>query len=244
LEYGVSKKTIERRLDKVKVVTQNVLKPGSCIVLMDTTYFGRNFGVLLMRDSKSNVNLYYKYVRHETIADYEEGIQAINSKDFKIDGIVCDGKRGMFNTFKDYRVQMCQFHQVKIVLRYITRKPRMQASKEFKELMHLLCQTDKESFIGGLNQWYERWFDFINERVVDKQTGKSRYIHRRLRSAYNSVKRNLPWLFTWYENLDVGIPNTNNALEGYFTSLKNKLRNHNGMSMKRKKKFIDEFFKV
>ena len=32
--------------------------------------------------------------------------------------------------------------------------------------------------------------------------------------------------------------------DGHFSDLKNKLRNHNGLSIERKKKFIDEFLKA
>jgi len=74
--------------------------------------------------------------------------------------------------------------------------------------------------------------------------GKNRYIHTKLRSAYRSLKTNLPWLFTWYDNMDLQIPNTTNAIDGHFADLKNKLRCHNGLSIERKKKFIDAFFKV
>ena len=42
----------------------------------------------------------------------------------------------------------------------------------------------------------------------------------------------------------IGIPNTNNALEGSFTDLKTKLRNHAGLSKERRKKVIDEYFKA
>ena len=37
----------------------------------------------------------------------------------------------------------------------------------------------------------------------------------------------MPYLWTWYDNIDIGIPNTNNAIEGMFSDLKNKLRNYN-----------------
>ncbi len=68
--------------------------------------------------------------------------------------------------------------------------------------------------------------------------------NKRLRSAYRSLKTNLPWLFTWYDNIELNIPNTTNAIEGNFADLKNKLRNHNGLSIERKKKFIDGFLKA
>jgi len=44
--------------------------------------------------------------------------------------------------------------------------------------------------------------------------------------------------------MELNIPNTINALESHFADLKNKLRNHNGLSIERKKKFIDGFIKV
>lgn len=50
--------------------------------------------------------------------------------------------------------------------------------------------------------------------------------------------------FNVINEMPLKIPNTTNAIDGHFADLKNKLRNHNGLSMARKKKFIDEFFKA
>ena len=107
----------------------------------------------------------------------------------------------------------------------------------------LLTKTDKQSFEGGLEAWHNKWESFLNERKKDA-IGKNRYVHKKLRSAYRSLKTNLPWLFTWQDNISLQIPNTTNAIDGHFADLKNKLRNHNGLSTERKKKFIDEFLKA
>jgi len=119
----------------------------------------------------------------------------------------------------------------------------MQASKELWGHTLLLVRTDRESFEGGLQAWYDNWKDFLNERKIGEK-GKGRYVHKKLRSAYRSLKTNLPWLFTWYDNMELKIPNTTNAIDGHFADLKNKLRIHNGLSTERKKKFIDEFLKA
>lgn len=213
------------------------------VILMDTTYFGRNFGVMVFK-STEGYHLYWKYLKYETIAEYLNGLKYIEEQGVEIKGIVCDGRRGLFNALSSYPVQMCQFHQIAIVTRYITRNPRTQASIELKELMYLLPKTDKESFFGGLDDWFEKWRKFMNERATNPETGKSWYVHKRLRSAYSSLKRNKEYLFTWYDNMDLKMPNTNNKLEGTFTSLKNKLRNHNGLNRERKQKFIDGFLKA
>ena len=163
---------------------------------------------------------------------------------FEVAAIVCDGRKGLIQSFKNIPVQMCQFHQVAIIRRYITKNPKLPASIELKELVAMMKMTDKESFEGGLKLWYAKWESFLNERTTNPETGKSHYTHKRLRSAYRSLKSNLNWLFTWYDNIELNIPNTTNAIDGHFSDLKNKLRNHNGLSRVRKMKFINEFLKA
>ena len=210
---------------------------------MDTTYFGRKLGVMVFKDSISGQILYKQYVKSETNKLYLAGVEEIARRGIKIQSIICDGRKGLLPLFVGIPIQMCNFHQVAIIRRYLTKKPRMQASKELWEHVLLLVKTDKESFEGGLVAWHDKWKKFLNERKVDA-AGKNRHVHRKLRSAHRSLQTNLPWLFTWYENIPMKIPNTTNAIDGHFADLKNKLRNHNGLSELRKKKFIDEFLKV
>jgi hypothetical protein len=241
-KYHCSTKTIQRKIDAVKTQRQTTF--GSVVnVLMDTTYFGKKFGVMVFKDSIGGQILYKQYVKQETNKLYLSGIEEISRRGIKIQAIICDGRKGLLQLFEGIPIQMCNFHQVAIIRRYLTKKPKMQASKELWEHVMLLAKTDKESFEGGLVAWHVKWNDFLNERKVDAN-GKKRYVHKRLRSAYRSLKTNLPWLFTWYDNMDLKIPNTTNAIDGHFADLKNKLRNHNGLSMVRKKKFIDEFLKA
>lgn len=211
---------------------------------MDTTYWGKNFGVMLFKDAISKENLMKYYVKTETNALYKQGIKDLQSKGFTIIAIVCDGRRGLITSFDTIPVQMCQFHQVAIIRRYLTRNPRLPAAIELTRVVSLMKQTDKESFEGALNEWHNKWESFLNERKKNEETGKSFYAHKRLRSAYRSLKTNLKWLFTWYDYIELNIPNTTNAIDGHFADLKNKLRNHNGLSIERKKKFIDGFLKA
>jgi hypothetical protein len=201
---------------------------------MDTTYFGRSFGVMVFKDSLSGIILFKKYVKQETNLLYIEGLSEITRRGIRIQSVICDGRKGLLSILPDVPVQMCNFHQAAIVRRYLTKNPKMQASKELWELTLLLKCTDKESFIGGLNNWFTKWESFLNERKIDEK-GKNRYVHKKLRNAYRSLKTNLPWLSTWYDNLDLNIPNTTNSIDGNFSDLKNKLQNHNGLTIQRKK---------
>jgi hypothetical protein len=242
VKYNCSTKTIQRKIDSI-VPNQKTDFPSLVNVLMDTTYFGHCFGVMVFKDSITGSILFKQYVKTETNQLYLSGLMEITRRGIKIQAIICDGRRGLLTLLPNIPIQMCNFHQVAIIRRYLTKKPKMQASKDLWEHTLLLVRTDKESFEGGLQEWFNKWEDFLNERKLDKD-GKNRYVHKKLRSAYRSLKNNLPWLFTWYENEELKIPNTTNGIDGHFAGLKNKLRNHNGLSLKRKQKFIDEFLKV
>jgi hypothetical protein len=241
--FDCSPKTIQRWLDRVFIIKRKAFS-GVAVVIMDTTYFGRTFGVMVFKNSLDGIVLYKQYVRYETNALYLAGISEISRRGIDIQAIVCDGRQGLFKLFGDIPIQMCQFHQIQIVQRYLTRKPKTQPAMELKKLTLKLTKQTKDEFVNSLDNWYLRWYDYLNERSKSPSTGKTYYTHKRLRSAYLSLKRHLPYLFVFEEYKELMIPNTTNALDGQFSDLKNKLRNHNGLSKTRKMKFIDGFFKA
>ena len=241
--FGCSSKTIQRTLDKALIIKCKEFS-ATAVIVMDTTYLGRGFGVMVFKNSLDGLVLYKQYVRWETNALYLAGIAEIRRRGIDIQAIVCDGRRGSFGLFGDIPVQMCQFHQIQIVLRYLTRNPKTQAAIELKKITLKLTKTTKTEFVKSLNNWHLRWSTYLKERSQSPSTGKTYYTHKRLRSAYLSLIRNLPYLFVYQDYKELNIPNTTNVLDGQFANLKNKLRNHNGLSKVRKMRFIDEFFKA
>lgn len=100
-KYLKSISTIQRYLRKMRHV-HVVSKDKDVTVLMDTTYRGRNFGLMVIKDVLRNKILWRKYVRHETIADYMDGIGWLRSHGFRIYGAVCDGMKGLFKALIRY----------------------------------------------------------------------------------------------------------------------------------------------
>ena len=241
--HGVSAKTVQRRL--MRYHSERPRKePRGVIVLMDTTYWGRAYGVMLFKDAITNENLLKYFVTSETVERYVQGIAELERMGYDILGIVCDGRRGLFNAFPGIPLQMCQFHQQRIVTARLTKRPKTEPGRELRSLSLMLTKTDRESFVGALRLWHEKWVKYLNERTTDEHTGKSHYTHKPLRSAYLSLVRNLPYLFTYLDHMDIGMPNTTNAIDGHFSELKTKLRVHNGLSRKQKRKFVTEFLEA
>lgn len=211
------------------------------VILMDTTYWGRSFGLMIIKDAFRNKILWYKFVKNETVADYKEGILWLREHKFKIYGIVCDGMRGLFKEFKLYRIQMCQFHMIMIIKRYLTENPDLKASQELLLIVKQLSKIDKSTFISLLEEWSVKWDLFIKERSCDKETGKTSYTHKKLRSAYNSLRFYEPYLWTFEKYPEFHIPNTNAGIESLNSKIKTMLRCHSGISKFRRMKLIQEF---
>jgi hypothetical protein len=241
-KYNISERTVRRDLKGMRFV-HKIAKYKEVTIQLDTTYWGRNFGLMVIKDVLRNKVLWHKYVNSETIAQYMEGISWLKSQGFKIYGAVIDGMRGLAQALHPIRVQMCQFHQILITRRYLTQDPDLDASIELLDLVKSITRMDKVSFVGAFNEWYEKYKDVLNERVQDKRIRRYTppYMRPKLRSAYLSLKRNMPLLWTFYDYPETGLPNTNNAIEGLFSDIKSKLRAHRGISKDNRKKLSDEY---
>lgn len=209
---------------------------------MDTTYFGRAFGIMVLYDSISKQALFVEAVKYETNALYAAALAELKAKNIEIQSIVCDGRKGLMQLYSDIPTQLCHFHQVQILNRYLTRNPKTVAGKALRQLALSLKYSTRSSFQVAFEAWYSQHKAFLNERSLNEETGKSSYTHRRLRSAYFSLKRNLPYLFVFEDYPDLDICNTTNLLDGKFADLKQKLRCHQGMKMDAKIKFIKDYF--
>lgn len=242
---GIGERTVFRYLSK-STISENFCDEDArtISVLMDASYWGRNFGVVILKDNISGTVLWYKFIEHkERIDDYAEGIEYLESKGFSITGIVSDGLKGLRNRFSQYKFQHCQFHQIQTVRIKLTSNPKTEAAVELLNIVRQICHTDKESFVGSFKDWEAKWADFLKEKSTNED-GKSSYKHKRLRSAWLSVKHNMEWLWTFYDSPELNLPNTNNAMEGLNSSIKDKLRRHKGISIERRKELIVEVLKA
>jgi hypothetical protein len=238
---GTSPSTIKRRLRNITIDWEQPQISGSGFVHIDATYWGRNIGILVGLDSCTGNILYLAFIKHERLSDYQDAVTSIEQRGYKIKGIIIDGLQHLFSIFSTHKIQMCQFHMKQIVKRYLTRNPRLLAARALNDIMNDLPTKSKEEFTKGYEEWKTEWKNTLDKRS-ELKNGKTRYRHRRLRSAMHSIDFYLPYLFTYQEPCCQGMPNTNNKIEGTFTDLKKNLNNHSGMNEENRKRFTCGFF--
>jgi hypothetical protein len=242
-KYHRSKNWINQQLNSAKISPNNLPKPQPIVIIADVTFFERSYGVVVIREPNLKKNIYWKEVSVETPEIYWQTRTQIERQGFTLKGAVIDGKRGVKEVFLDLPVQMCQFHQVAIINRYLTRKPKLEAGKELRSIALALTGLSENEFTVLLDNWYENWKDFLCEKSFNPEAQKLHYTHKRLRSAYRSLKTNLPYLFTYRKYPELKIPNTTNSLDGTFSYFKTLLRIHRGMSRTKRYKMICEILK-
>jgi hypothetical protein len=237
--------SIRRQLDAVTVPEQQIT-PQPSVFITDTTFWGHDYGVCVFRSHDLKRNIWWHDVESERMAHYRYGRNILEEKGWTFLAAVVDGRRGFLAVFKDIPIQICQFHQIKQVTKYLTRRPQTEAGCELRTLVLTLTKSDEKTFTEALGAWHATWGDFIEETTTETFiTGKTKwyYTHKKVRSAYRSLKTNLPYLFTYLKYPELDIPNTTNDLDGSFSSLKKKLAAHHGLRRDRRYKVISQLLK-
>lgn len=238
-EYQKSESWIRKQLDKFSV-KKPAIKAQPVVIVADMTFVKRTFGVAVIRASHLKKNIVWKDSLTENADIYHELRWQAEKQGFEITAAVIDGKPGLIEVFRDIPIQMCQFHQIAITTRYLTARPKLVAGRTLRHIALCIPKSNEDEMKEVLNIWHEKWKDFLREKTFNPQTKRWFYTHKRLRSAYRSITRNLPILYTYQKYPELNIPNTTNSLDGTFSHLKDMLRIHRGLKKNRKLKMIDE----
>jgi hypothetical protein len=238
--YDMNKKTVYAHLNAY-TVKEKKHEPRPVHLLADALYFGMRkkdttWCVVVFRDADSKENLWWQYTTEETESIYREGRTYLEQRGYSILSVTGDGFGGLRSSFLPILFQMCLVHMERIVVRGTTRKPKLLQGQVLLALTRTLFDTTEELFTQRLQHYIETYRDFLNEKATSDLTGESWFVHADLRKAVLSLRRFLPYLFT-YEK-DKSIPRTTNSLEGHFSHLRDVVNIHRGASPQLKQKII------
>lgn len=236
LDLNSQKRSKKRLIKKENEKERREFANKNINLVFDGTFFSRNYGFLIYRANSKNIH--YRKIESEKIEYIKEDLLYLsNEVGYAFKSFTIDGRRGVIQLLKrifpNTPIQMCQFHQQQIVRRYNTNNPKTDCGIELKELMKEMRYLNHIEFEYELLLLKTKYKDFLKERNENND-----FKHKRLRSAFRSLKINLPYLFTYKKYPDLNIPNTTNTCEGSFAYWKNKVKIHRGLSKKRREEMI------
>lgn len=239
-EYQRSESWIRQQLDSY-AFKKSAIQSRPVVIVADMTFIKRTFGIAVARAPRLKKNLAWKMSLTENAEVYRELRWQLRTHGFELQAAVIDGRPGLIEVFGDMPIQMCHFHQMQIMTRYLTTRPKLIAGQTLRHIAMCISKSSEDELKEALDTWYEQWKDFLKEKTLNPETKHWFYTHKRLRSAYRSIARNVPLLYTYQKYPELKIPNTTNSLDGTFSHLKDMLRIHRGLKRNRKLKIIDEF---
>ncbi|EFM99589.1 IS256 family transposase, variant Zn-binding type [Actinobacillus pleuropneumoniae] len=241
-KYHCSPRTIRRYLEKAPKSLLNSPQNKHLNLIINTTFFHRDFGVMVFIDSLSTKVVYNQIVKTEKDMYYKKALNKLREKDYIIQSVTCDGRRGLLKDFFNTPIQMCQFHLVAMVMKKLRKHHKSHAGRELKTIIKTLKHSTKNEFYLRLHAWKIKHKDFLNEKTeYPNEKGYFPYKHRNVRSALASIQRYFTYLFTYEKYPELNIEKTTNRIEGLFKELKDKLRPHSGLTRKHKIFFIQDF---
>jgi hypothetical protein len=242
-DVGLSPHTITKILDSAQL-PEKIHHPRPVVLVIDATFFGREYGVIVARDPNAHENLHVHEVRHETKLEYQLVRKDLEEKGYTILAVVLDGRRGIPSVFKDIPIQICQFHQWKIVRKYLTLRPKLTSHKALLAIAGRIAKSNEPDMRALLEQFAVDFKSDLDEHVVCSCCNKKKYVHRKLRSTYRSLLTNLSYLYTYQKSPHLNIPNTTNTADGTFSALKAHVNVHRGLRFDRRFKVVRAYLKL
>lgn len=152
-KYGKSGKTLRKLFDKFAGATGEVFECSEPFVLiLDATFFGRNYGILMARNL--NKVLYWQEIVSESVHEYEQCLKQLEATGYRFSAFVIDGRQGvkqfLMRRYPDIPIQLCQFHQIQIVKRYIPMRAKTEAARRLRRIALGLTKTYETALHSAL----------------------------------------------------------------------------------------------
>jgi len=213
-------------------------------LIIDGTYFTEGLCLILYYDSKLKYSMLYRFSSNEFYREIKEDLDNLKKLGIDIAAVTCDGKKSIIRAvgkvYPTAILQRCMVHVQRMVRLWLTRKPKLIASKELRYLVGLLHYirgiVEQHMWVIAFEQWYKKHQPIIEEKVLHHKTGRWWYKHRQLRRSAVMVKKALADMFHFIG--DNQIPKSTNGLDSYFGHLKLNLNVHRGLSKAHRQAFI------
>lgn len=134
-------------------------------------------------------------------------------------------------------IQRCLFHIQREGMRWLRTYPKTEAGKTLRNLLSHICfiksVKEQKTFVTFFKQWLKRYEAFVFSLPMHIKANFD------LKRTITLIHNALPNMFHYL--MDPQIPSTSNALEGFFSRLKNAYHQHRGLLHINKIRFLKWF---
>jgi len=247
LQSGHSRQTLSRLIWRFLSQTSPPAtdpQPARHLIFDGTFLHGRRSIVALM-DGKTYTVIRGRYDVPENsephLLTFFEPLldQGLQPSSFTVDGnpkVI----RVLRRLWPDAVIQRCLVHIQRQGLSWCRISPKTEHARELRRIFlrvtSIRTGPERDALLESVAQWEAEYGG-----VVQARPWRGRVI-RDVKQARSMLLRALPDMFHYLE--DPGIPASTNGLEGYFSRLKSRYRQHRGLSPERRSNYFDWYFRL
>ena len=211
-------------------------------IICDGSLLNRRTGIYAIMNSENHQIINAAYGVREGAKDLQRYYQQLKSAGLEPLSATVDGKTQQIKYLREFWpsiiIQRCIVHIQRQGLSWCRRNPKRTDAKHLRELLLVLPYVktidDSLRFIKGVQAWEDRF-----GTGIESSPNRGRVFTDLVR-ARSMLLKALPNMFHYLT--DPNISRTTNAVEGYFSRVKEHYRLHRGLSKKNRKAYFQWYF--
>ncbi len=221
-----------------------VLEPRSAMYLVfDGTFLQRRHSTVVLLDGETHRLVRGRYgVRENSEPELRAFFEPLMEEGLRPRSFTVDGNPQVIRVLRmlwpDAILQRCLVHIQRQGLSWCRINPKTPYARQLRQIFlrvnRIATPSERYSFLELVAEWENRYGAEIGAR---KETGR---VFSDIKRARSMLLRALPDMFHYLD--DPYIATTTNGLEGYFSRLKSRYRQHRGLSPHRRPNYFAWYF--
>lgn len=211
-------------------------------IILDGTYIKHRTGIYVIMNAMNHRIIFGEYGINETGKHLKTVYERLQKAGLSPVSATIDGSTQqlvyLLVAWNNLVIQRCLVHIQRQGLAWLRRKPKRIEAMELRDLLlqvlYLNTKEKSENFIKGFRIWEQRYGPELS-----RSTNRGRVFSDLLRTR-SMINNAIADMFNYLDSPE--IPKTTNALEGYFSRLKEKYRGHRGLSPGKRKNYFKWYF--
>ena len=212
-------------------------------LIFDGTFLHRPVSIVTVMDAETNTIIAGQYgISESSVRQLYAFFQPLKQKGLSPISFTIDGNPHVFKVLKelwpDNMIQRCLVHIQRQGMNWCRRFPRRTDARHLRRIFKQVCYIDnyhqQQQFITLFMNWEQR-FGFQIKTQPEK--GK---VFSDIKRARSMLIKAIPNMFHYLD--DPNIAKTTNALEGYYSRLKQHYRQHRGLTKEKLLSYFDWYF--
>ena len=222
--------------------SKQIISSEGIYLIFDGTFLGKLKGMYAAMDGLTHEIIYGAYGINEVPTDLMRFCLHLKQCGIEPKSITIDGNLHVFRVIKTVwsscLIQRCIVHIQRQGLSWCRQKPKRTDARKLRQLFLRVCnissQIQSQEFINAFDKWEKTY----GQKII--QIKNRGWVASDLRRARSMLINAIPFMFNYLE--DNNIPHSTNAIEGYFSRLKQHYRQHKGLSKKHQENYFKWYF--